>query len=52
MASLSRKPNRYGYDPFLLMDTSKANLYYGRTDVPPDSEEGEQQAIIDAVEED
>ena len=35
---LSRKPNKFGLDPFLMVDTAKANYYYGRTDVPADDE--------------
>ena len=47
--SLSQKPNRYGLDPFLAVDTAKANYYYGRTDVPPDTVEGQRQAAMDAA---
>jgi hypothetical protein len=47
--SLSQKPNRYGFDPFLIIDTAKANYFYGRTDVPPDTEEGQRQAELDAA---
>lgn len=36
--ALSRKPNKFGLDPFLMANTSMANYYYGRTDVPPDDE--------------
>lgn len=47
--SLSLKPNRYGYDPFMPVDTAKANYYFGRTDVPPDTEEGQRQAMLDVT---
>ena len=47
--ALSLKPNRYGFDPFLPIDTAKANYYFGRTDVPPDIEEGQRQAQLDAA---
>jgi len=46
--SLSRKPNRFGLNPFLAVDTAMANYYYGRTDVAPD-EEGEEKALRDAA---
>ena len=48
MSGLSLKPNRFGWDPFLCIDTAKANYFFGRTDVPPDTEEGQRQALLDA----
>jgi hypothetical protein len=47
--SLSRRPNKFGLDPFLLVDTAQANYYYGRTDVHPDTKEGEAEALKDAA---
>jgi len=45
--SLSKKPHIYGLDPFLVIDTIKANYYYGRTDVSPEPEEGQKEAAED-----
>lgn len=46
---LSLKPNKFGLDPFLMVDTAKADYYYGRTDVDPESEEGEARALLSAA---
>jgi len=46
---LSQKPNKFGLDPFLMCDTAKADYYYGRTDVEPDTEEGEKRALMSAA---
>jgi len=47
--SPSRKPNIFGFDPFMAVDTTKANLLYGRVDIPSDvrsdSEDAEAEAI-------
>ncbi len=48
--SLSRKPNKFGLDPFLMIDTAQANYFYGRTDVHPDTVEGQAEAQKDAAE--
>ena len=47
--SLSRRPNKFGLDPFLMMDTAKANYYYGRTDVDSDEDDGRREAVKDAL---
>ena len=46
---LSQKPNKFGLDPFLMCDTTKADYYYGRTDVEPDTEDGEKRALMSAA---
>lgn len=47
--ALSLKPNKFGLDPFLMVDTAKADYYYGRTDVDPESEEGEERSLLSAA---
>ena len=47
--TLSKKPNRFGLDPFLTVDTAKANYFYGRTDVPPDPAAGQAEGLLDAA---
>lgn len=46
---LSRKPNVFGLEPFLSVDEVKANYYYGRVDIPADTEEGEREAVMAAA---
>lgn len=43
---LSRRPNRYNLDPFVAADTIKANYYYGRIDIEPDTKEGDKRAML------
>jgi len=47
--SPSRKRNKYDLEPFFAVDTASANYLLGRTDVPPDPDEGQTQAALDAV---
>jgi hypothetical protein len=47
--SIGRKPHIYGLEPMLSVDLVRANYFFGRVDIPADTEEGERQAILSAA---
>jgi hypothetical protein len=47
--SPSQKPNRYGFDPFDAVDEIRANMAYGRVDIPSDAKLDTAEAELEAV---
>lgn len=47
--SPSQRPNKYGFDPFSAVDETKANLLYGRVDIPADVKQDTEEAEAAAV---